>query len=122
MTEDSTATLTDHQPSAPNPALRQLDVLAGTWHVTGPEIDGQVTFEWMEGGFYFTQHADLDHDGNRIKGIEYIGYDPSNQSLRSYFFGNQAPGPFATVALEYVWEVGDDTLRIWGGHVGSPAA
>ena len=76
----------------------------------------------MEGGYYFTQRAELDHAGNKVTGVEYIGYDPSNQTLKSYFFGNQAPGPFATVALEYVWEVGDDTLTIWGGHVGSPAS
>ena len=26
------------------------------------------------------------------------------------------------VALEYVWEVGEDTFTIWGGEVGSPAS
>lgn len=121
MTEDTT-TPTDSPAAEPNPALKQLDVLVGTWTVTGPELAGQVTFEWMEGGFYFLQHVDLDHAGNRTTGIEYIGYDPSRRTLQSYFFGNQAPGPFAKVALEYAWEVGADTLTIWGGEVGSPAS
>jgi hypothetical protein len=75
----------------------------------------------MEGGFSFLQRVDFDHASNHAKGIEYIGYDPSNGTLWSYFFGNQAPGLFANVALEYVWDVGDDTLTIWGGEVGSPA-
>lgn len=121
MTEETT-TQADQPASKPNPALKQLDVLIGTWNVKGPDIDGQITFEWLEGGFYFMQHVDLDHAGNSIKGIEYIGYDPSSQTLKSSFFGNQAPGPFATVALEYAWEVGDDTLTIWAGEVGSPAS
>jgi hypothetical protein len=31
---------------APNPALKSLDRLAGTWNVSGQDIDGQITFEW----------------------------------------------------------------------------
>ncbi len=122
MTEETAGTQADRQASEPHPALKQLDVLLGTWNVNGPDVDGTVAFERMEGGFYVVQRVDLDHAGNHVKGVEYIGYDPSNGTLRSYFFGNQAPGPFAKVALECVWEVGDDTLTIWGGEVGSPAA
>lgn len=116
------------QAPEPNSALGDLEVMVGTWDLKGREsgpdgeIHGRVTFEWMEGGFYLVQHVDLDHIGNRIKGVEYIGYDESNEVLKSYFFGNTGPGPFGGVALEYVWEVGDDTLTIWGGFVGSPAA
>lgn len=36
--------------TTPNPALRQLDRLVGTWDVAGQGIDGRVTLEWMEGG------------------------------------------------------------------------
>jgi hypothetical protein len=56
------------------------------------------------------------------KDTEYIGYDESNEVLKSSFFSNQGPGPFGGVALEYVWEVGEDILAIWGGFVGSPAS
>ena len=112
----------------PNPALRALDKLVGTWRVEGRQTDpdgevtGQVTYEWMEGGFYLVQHVDMNHVGNHVRGTEYIGWDPEAGNLRSYFFGNQAPGPFARVALEYVYEVTDETVTIWGGEVGSPAA
>jgi hypothetical protein len=112
----------------PNPALKRLDVMVGTWDLKGREsgpdgeILGQMTFEWMEGGFYLVQRVDIDYVGRKIKGAEYIGYDDSNKNLKSYFFSNEGPGPFGGVALEYVWEVGDDTLTIWGGFVGSPAS
>lgn len=112
----------------PNPALKSLDVMVGTWDLKGREsgpdgeIHGQVTFEWMEGGFYFVQRVDIDFAGRKITGTEYVGYDESNEALKSYFFSNTGPGPFGGVAFEYVWEVGDETLTIWGGYVGSPAS
>lgn len=109
-------------PPQPNPALESLDVLVGAWAVSGPEVRGRVAFEWMEGGFFLMQHVYLDHGGQRHKGTEYIGYDESNKLLKSYFFGNTGSAPFPGPALEYVWEVDDDTLTIWGGHKGSPAA
>ena len=108
------------RPPRPNPALRGLDKLVGTWDVSGPTICGRVTFEWMEGGFFLVQRIDLDHGGSRIEGTEYIGYDESNGVFKSYVFSSQGPSPFGGVTLEYVWEV-DDVLTIWGGFVGSPA-
>ena len=117
-----------HDQPGPNPALDSLDVMVGTWDLKGREsgpvgeIHGRVAFEWMEGGFYLVQRVDIDHIGRKITGAEYIGYDESNDVLKSYFFSNHGPGPFGGVALEYVWEVGGDTLTIWGGFVGSPAS
>jgi hypothetical protein len=117
-----------YQPPQPNPALASLDVMVGAWELKGREscpegeIHGRPTFEWMEGGFYLVQQVDIDYIGRRIVGTEYIGYDEKNDNIRSYFFSNEGPGPFGRVALEYVWEVGEDTLTIWGGEVGSPAS
>jgi hypothetical protein len=114
------------QPFQPNPVIKSLDVMLGPWELkgcesgTGGEIHGQVTFEWMEGGFYLVQRVDIDYAGRKITGTEYIGYDESSEALKSYFFSNEGPGPFGGVALEYVWEV-DDALTIWGGFVGCPA-
>lgn len=111
----------------PDPALRRLDRLVGTWSLTGREtgpegeIHGQVAFEWMEGGFFLVQHVEIDYIGRKMRGIEYIGYDESGGILKSYFFGNEG-NPFNPGnPLEYVYEVGDDTLTIWGGYVGSSA-
>jgi hypothetical protein len=124
---DDDARAHDQEPH-PNTALKRLDVLVGTWNLTGREsgpdgeIHGRLIFEWMEGGFYLVQHVDIDYVGRKIKGVEYVGYDGSNDTLRSYFFSNTGPGPFGGVALEYVWDIGEDNLTIWGGYVGSPAS
>jgi hypothetical protein len=101
------------QPPRPNPALRGLDRLVGTWNVSGPHIRAQVTFEWMEGGFFLMQHVDLVHGGKRHRGIEYIGCDHDSDSLGPPYFGNSES------LLEYEWEVDEDTLTIWFGRKGS---
>ena len=111
----------DHEQEQPHPALHALDVLVGTWQLSGPDVHGQLFFEWLEGGFYLVQRVDMIQAGHHIRGLEYIGHDPDADTLHSYFFGNTGPGPFGTTALEYAWEVTDDTLTIWGGEVGSPA-
>ena len=127
MADDDNAQ-THQQVPEPNPALKSLDVMVGTWELKGREsgpdgeIHGRPAFEWMEGGFYLVQHVDIDYIGHRIVGTEYIGYDEENDNLRSYFFSNEGSGPFGRVALEYVWVVGEDTFTIWGGEVGSPAS
>lgn len=33
----------------PYPGLKSLDKLLGTWKVSGPDIEGQVTYEWRKG-------------------------------------------------------------------------
>lgn len=127
MANDSANAPAAQQPPTPSPALRALDVMLGTWDlrgrdlVTDGEIRGRLRFEWLEGGFYLVQHVEIDYVGRKIKGTEYVGYDRESQQLRSYFFSNDGPSPFGGVALEYVWEVDDDTITIWGGYVGSPA-
>jgi hypothetical protein len=111
----------------PNPALKALDVMVGSWELrgrdfgTGGEIRGELALDWLQGGYYLVQHVDIDYAGRKVSGVEYVGYDQANDNLRSYFFSNEGPGPFGGVAIEYVWELGDDTVTIWGGEVGSPA-
>lgn len=102
--------------TTPHPALRQLDVLVGTWKVSTSDEsrrtdDGTVTFEWADGGFFLVQHVDL----GETQGVEYIGYDQETGTLRSHLFGRSPQ------ILEYTWEVSGDTLTIWYGEQGSPA-
>ena len=111
----------DNQTPQPYPGLKGLDKLVGTWDVSGPDIKGQVKFEWMEGGFFLIQHVDFVHGGRPIKGMEIIGYElpfgaeKPSEDIKSHWFGN---GPDT---LEYTYEVDDQTLTIWGGEKGSPA-
>ena len=118
---DNTATPVTQRPPQPGPALRQLDVLIGTWDVSGPEIRGRVRYEWLAGGFFLIQHVDLDHGGHAIKGMEIIGQERG--------FGATAPDQEITSrwyddagnTFRYTYEVADDTLTIWGGERGSSA-
>jgi hypothetical protein len=109
------------QTPQPYPGLKNLNKLVGTWNVSGPDIKGQVTFEWMAGGFFLMQHVDFVHSGHHIKGMEIIGYnrpfgatEPS-ENIKSHWFDNVGD------TYEYTYEVDDQTLTIWGGDKGSPA-
>ena len=114
-----------YQAAMPNPDLRSLDRLIGTWKVSDPSgnesITGEVTYEWVEGGFFLMQRFDLDHTGHRNKGIELIGHfqmfgeEPSEEiKTRVFSF-------LDGMVLDYVYELIDDTLIIWAGEKGSPA-
>ncbi|MEP7285199.1 MAG: hypothetical protein ABI947_05470 [Chloroflexota bacterium] len=118
---DSTTSQMIEQSLTPHSALKQLDKLVGRWNVSGPDIHGQVVFEWMDGGFFLMQRVDFVHGGNHIKGIEIIGYDrkfgttePSTD-IKSHWFDNTGN------TFDYTYEVDNATLTIWGGDKGSPA-
>jgi hypothetical protein len=107
------------QPPQPNPDLKSLDRLVGTWEMSG-EVQGRVSFEWMEGGFFLIQHVDLEQYGQRIKGIEIIGHErpfgsEPSEDIKSRFYSNTGD------TLDYVYEIEGDTLTIWGGERSSPA-
>src|ERR687897_1256331 len=104
------------QPREPNPDLKNLDRLVGTWEMSG-EVGGRVTYEWMEGGFFLIQHVDL---GPEAEGMEVIGHErPLGQEpsadIKSRFYGNTGD------TLDYTYQLEGDTLRIWFGERDSPA-
>ena len=72
---DDNNTQATQQPPKQYPVLNSLNKLGGTWKVSGPDIDGQVTFEWIEGSFFLIQHVDLEQDRQKNKGIEIIGHE-----------------------------------------------
>ncbi|GBF07303.1 hypothetical protein DAERI_130133 [Deinococcus aerius] len=108
------------EPLTPNPDLRSLDRLVGTWQVFG-DATGEVRYEWLQGGFFLMQHFDLMHDGRPIRGIEIIGH--------LYPFGGEPSADIHTrvysytdgMTLDYVYELEGDTLTIWAGVRDSPS-
>jgi hypothetical protein len=116
--ENTNAHTADQAPM-PNPDLKSLDRLIGTWKVSG-DADGTVTYEWMAGGFFLIQHVNMTHNGHDVTAIEVIGH------LQQF---GEAPGKdiksraYDSVGntLDYVYEIDKDTLTIWGGAKGSPA-
>ena len=120
MSDDNAYSQDQHQPPQPNPDLKRLDKLVGTWKVSGPDIKGKVTFEWMEGGFFLIQHFDFVQGGHKVKGMEVIGHlqpfgEQPSQNIRSRIYDTLGN------TFDYTYEVNDETLTIWGGEKGSPA-
>lgn len=120
MADNDTNTQAPQQPPTPNPDLKSLDRLVGTWDVSGPDIAGQVIFEWMEGGFFLMQHVDLVHSGREHKGIEIIGHEQKfgeepSEAIKSRYYDTLGS------TLDYVYELKEGTLTIWGEEKGSPA-
>jgi hypothetical protein len=117
--DDMNDTQFDQKAPEPSPALKKLEILVGTWDVSGG-VQGRLIYDWMEGGFFLLQHVDMNHQGHRIKGVEVIGHlkpfggEPS-QDIKSRWYDNEGN------TFDYVYEVEGDTLTIWGGERGSPA-
>lgn len=120
-----TTTIHDETTGRPAADLVELGRLVGTWKVSDPSgqgaVDGQVRYEWFDGGFFLVQHVDLVQGGHRTKGIEIIGHERGfgatepGQDLVSRYYDT------AGNTFDYVYELEGDTLTIWGGAKGSPA-
>ena len=109
----------NEQPT-PNADLKNLERLIGTWKQSG-EVDGEITYEWAEGGFFLLQHVNMVQYGNPIKGVEIIGHEAvfgsgPTAEIKSRFYSF-----LDSMTLDYVYEMDGDTLTIWGGEKGSPA-
>jgi len=104
----------------PNPALKALEVMVGTWDLKGrdfttrEEIRGQSTFAWLEGGFFLVHRFSIAYADRTFTGVEYIGYDEKSRHLKTHVFANQGPEP-----LEYTWQVDEYSFTNWFGEVGS---
>jgi hypothetical protein len=106
------------QPS-PDPALRRLDRLVGRWSVKGrligsdeENIVGEISFQWLAGGFFLQQDAEIDFAGMfKVNARELIGHDPKTGGFASYVYSNFSPTP-----LPYQWEPREDTLTISVSH------
>lgn len=109
-----------NEQAKPNPDLKSLDRLVGTWKQSG-EVEGEITYQWAENGFFLIQRVDMMQYGNPINGIEIIGHEsrfgagPSAE-IKSRFYSF-----LDGMTLDYVYEMEGDTLIIWGGEKGSPA-
>src|SRR5262245_50603517 len=107
--------MSDNQnPPQPDPAMRRLDRLVGTWTMKGSlvgsdetTIKGEATFRWLPGGFFLEQRVHIDFVGQGIDALELIGYDPQTDTFPSTVFSGFSPTP-----LPYRWDVRDDIFTI----------
>ncbi len=98
----------------PDPALKRLDRLVGTWDMKGRTLDsdadnvsGRTTFRWLPGGFFLEQRVQIDFVGTKIEALELIGYDPETDTFPSTVYSGFSPVP-----LPYRWEVEGDSVKI----------
>jgi hypothetical protein len=101
----------------PNADMASLEPLIGTWELSG-DTAGTVTYERANDGFFVVQHFDMTLFGHRVQGLEVIGHlqpfgEEPGTELRSRAYDNCGN------TLDYVYEMTDDTLTIWGGEKGS---
>jgi len=99
----------------PDPALKRLERLVGTWSIRGRTLDaqddnisGRVTIEWLPGGFFLQQRGEMEFMGSRVQSLELVGYDPSTQAFSSYVYSNLGGVPH-----RYNWDVQGDVVTHW---------
>jgi hypothetical protein len=101
-------------PASPHPELRKLQVIIGRWRIDGPDVEGEVVYEWMEGGFFFIQRYDLVNFGSRVVGIEYSGWDEETRTIRSRLMGTDGS------RFTYTYRLDGNVLYYWFGEKDSP--
>ena len=107
--------MSDHQTTPqPDPALRRLDRLVGSWAMEGnlvgsdeKSIKGETAFRWLPGGFFLEQRAHIDFAGLQIEALELIGYDAGTGTFPSTVYSNFSPDP-----LPYRWDVQGEAVTI----------
>ena len=108
----------DPETAKRNPGLKALEKLVGTWKASG-ETTGQLTYEWMDGGFFLIARGDTEQGGRRTKHTEIIGYDhelgadPADV-MTSRLYTDKGD------TLSYTHEVDDKGVTSWFGPKGSP--
>jgi hypothetical protein len=102
----------------PDPALKRLERLVGSWTMEGnlvgsdeTNIKGETMFHWVAGGFFLEQSVRIDFMGLLIDSVELIGYDPTTDTFPSTVYSNFSPEP-----LPYRWDVKGDDVTISVTH------
>lgn len=106
------------QAPKPNPDLKKLEKLIGTWEVSG-DLQGTNSYEWMEGEFFLLQRFDFVRDGQPIKGIEIIGHEKGFTGEPSAEIKTRVYSFTDGMTLDYVYQIDGDELTIWLDRKGS---
>jgi hypothetical protein len=107
----------------PDPELKRLEPLLGTWRtedhtrdtVLGPgvPVTSTETFQWLDGGYFLVSTYDTVFGPEPAqKGVMYWGYDSTDRKFRNIFFSNN--GPFTEEGNRYEGAVADGKLTFVG--------
>jgi hypothetical protein len=111
------------QPPAPDPELKRLEPLIGTWKsndhtqdsILGPgvPVENTETFYWLDGGYFLvSSYTTVFGNDPPQTGINYWGYDAEARKFRIIFFSNN--GPFTEQGNRYEGVVAGNTLTFTG--------
>lgn len=111
------------KPPPPDPELRRLDPLVGTWKTTdqtqdsilgpGVPVTNTESFSWLEGGYFLVQTYDtIFGDDPAQKGVNYWFYNTETKKFRIIFFSNN--GPFTEEGNRYEGKLADGKLTFTG--------
>jgi hypothetical protein len=109
----------------PDPELKRLEPLLGTWSgmaeertqasVLGPgvAVTGNESFHWLEGGYFLVQAYETTFGNEPTQtGVNYWYYDSEAKRFRIIFFSNN--GPFSEEGNRYEGEVAGSALTFEG--------
>jgi hypothetical protein len=113
--KETTSIPVSQQPPQPDPALKRLEKLVGTWSLKGRTLDskddnitGRVTINWLPGGFFLEQRGEMDLMGFTVHSLEIVGYDPSTKVFSSTVYSNMGAVPD-----RYHWDVQGNIVTHW---------
>ncbi len=93
-------------------ALKRLEKLVGMWSLTGrtpdaqeDNISGQVTIEWLPGGFFLEQRGEIDFKGTKIQSLEIVFYNSATNTFPSQVYSNMSEVPGL-----YYWNIEGDVV------------
>jgi uncharacterized protein DUF1579 len=115
MAENRTASSGIKSGEKPDPALKRLDRLAGTWELKGRTLDsnednitGRVVIEWLMGGLFLQQRGEMTFQGTTFQALEILRYDPATDTFPSIVYSSMSALPAA-----YQWDVQGDVVTHW---------
>ena len=95
-----------------DPALEGFDALIGTWdteakhRLVDETVQGDITFEWLEGGHYLIMRSHVDHE-LFPDGLCVIGAPEEGDGLAMEYFDSRGVRRTYGISLE------DGVLRMW---------
>src|SRR5215469_12104909 len=100
-------------------ALENFAPLIGRWRLSG-EADGEIAFRWADSEQRFLfQDFDIRVFSRRHQGLEVIGHLQGINAAPSAEVWSRAYDFATGLTLDYVYEMTDRDLTIWGQHKGS---
>jgi hypothetical protein len=103
----------DNEAAQPNPALKSLSVLIGTWNtvgthplVPGTTFHGRTTFDWLEGGAFLIMHSQID-EPDIPSGIAVFGSDDTTGECSMLYFDERG------VSRRYEVSLRDNAWKWW---------